>query len=260
MIVTDSDTNIAVFDSPEKKSAQVPLQALPSDQDAAPPPYTSSDPSSSIQFVLPENTKPSNFASFSQKHKSVKGTYILDPSQEVPSDWLPPLPEGETEKTRSNFHAHSVHGSVTSDLYLLNKPILRDRKKVLLSVSSKHSPVSMSIHRDGPSPPFVLKASSKHASVTVKIPRSFKGSVTAIINHGRVSMSDAVSAQASVFSDVNGVKRFFVGDLNTRNEAADDEMFLENVHGSIKISFDDEDHMPGVAVKSAKGIFSRMFG
>ncbi|KAF9072289.1 hypothetical protein BDP27DRAFT_1418200 [Rhodocollybia butyracea] len=241
MIVTDSDTNIAVFDSPEKKSAQVPLQALPSDQDAAPPPYTSSDPSSSIQFVLPENTKPSNFASFSQKHKSVKGTYILDPSQEVPSDWLPPLPEGETEK---NSH----------------KPILRDRKKVLLSVSSKHSPVSMSIHRDGPSPPFVLKASSKHANVTVKIPRSFKGSVTAIINHGRVSMSDAVSAQASVFSDVNGVKRFFVGDLNTRNVAADDEMFLENVHGSIKISFDDEDHMPGVAVKSAKGIFSRMFG
>lgn len=258
MIVTDA--SVEKPDSSMNKS-EAPLPALPTDQDTtSPPPYTNSEPSSSSQapFVLPANVKPSNFLSFTQTHNSIKGTHIIDSSLDVPSDWLPPLPEEETEETRRNFYAKSEHGNVTSELYLLNKLVLKGRKKVLMNVSSTYGSVSVSIHREGPFPPCTLHASSSYGNVTVRIPRSFKGSITAGTKHGRVSISDAVSGQASVFSDFQGAKRIFVGDLSARNELMDDMMVLDSDYGGVRVSFDDEDSAGRIS-KSITGLFSRLF-
>ncbi|KAF9065334.1 hypothetical protein BDP27DRAFT_1424893 [Rhodocollybia butyracea] len=178
-----------------------------------------------------------------KKNNAIEGTYILDPSLEIPSAWLPPLPEEETEGTRSNFYAKSEFGRVTSELYLLDRPILRRRKKVLLNISSPCWTTRVHIHREGPSPPFTLHSHSTSllGDITVKIPRSFKGSITAGTKHGRVLMSDAISNQASVFSDLLGVKRLYVGDIAAINDEIDDAMVLDNERGCARISFEDED-------------------
>ncbi|KAJ3964932.1 hypothetical protein EV361DRAFT_873613 [Lentinula raphanica] len=237
----------------------------------SPPPYAASDPSSSSSsppFVLPDSVKPSNYLSLSQTHNSFRGTYVIDPSLEIPSEYLPPLPDGENEDTRSNFYARSTHGNVNVDLYLLDKVSTNDSKKrVLLCTSSAHGSVYTTIveyqpgvqHRADTRPSFELKSSSKNGDVNVKIPRSFRGPVTGTTVHGQIVMSDAVSSQAMVFSDVQGVKRIFIGDMSTRNEGIEDSLFLESAHGSIRIYFEDEDSTPPI-VKSMIGIWSKMFG
>ncbi|KAF9072288.1 hypothetical protein BDP27DRAFT_1361134 [Rhodocollybia butyracea] len=252
MIVTDPP------DSPIKKSSETsPPDQL---QDApSPPPYTSlASPSTQIPFVLPQNIKPSNFLSFTEAYNSIEGTHVIDSSLDIPSEWLPPLPEGEAEETRSNFYAKSAYGNVTSELYLLDKPVLKGRRKLLMNVSSTHASVSVCIHREGLSPPYNLNASSSYGNVTVRIPRSFKGLISASTKYGRVLMSDAVSGQAlSVFSGLQGVKRIFIGDLSARNELMDDVIVLDSWSGTVKLFFEDEE--TSLLPTSLTGLFSRFF-
>ncbi|KIK61292.1 hypothetical protein GYMLUDRAFT_579117 [Collybiopsis luxurians FD-317 M1] len=55
-------------------------------------------------------------------------------------------------------------------------------------------------------------------------------------------MSDAVSAQAAVFNDVQGTKHIYVGDYNARDhKRADDSIAVESKHGNVSICFEDED-------------------
>ncbi|KAJ3745607.1 hypothetical protein DFH05DRAFT_1488698 [Lentinula detonsa] len=229
---------------------------------SSPPPYATSDPSSSSStrpFVPPDSVKPSNHLSLSQTHNSFRGIYVIDPSLEIPHEYLPPLPDGETENSRSNFYAKSTHGNVSVDLYLLDKPINKPKRKILLNTSSEHGSVYTTIRRGDKVPSFELNSSSKNGNVIVKIPRSFRGPVTGTTIHGRITMSDDVSAQAMVFSEVHGVKRIFIGDMSTRNEENDDSVILETKHGSVRIYYEDEDSTPPV-VKSVKGFWSRIVG
>jgi hypothetical protein len=231
-------------------------------ESTSPPPYYSSDPSSSSStpaFVPPDSVKPSNYLFLSRSHASLVGTYVIDPSLEIPSDFLVPLPEGESEETRRNLYAKTTHASATVDLYLLDKPLPKSQGKVLLTTSSAHGNVYTYIHRADSSPAFSLKSSTKHAFLLVKIPRSFRGIVTGNVAHGRFWMSEAVSAQATIFSEVEGIKRVFLGDLSARNDETDDSMELANVHGNISIYFEDEDTTPA-AVKSLKGFWKRITG
>ncbi|KAJ4473821.1 hypothetical protein J3R30DRAFT_3511789 [Lentinula aciculospora] len=245
----------------ERSASNLPPD-VPPKATGSPPPYTPSDAASSSStrpFVPPDSVKPSNFMSISRTHDSCRGTYIIDPSLEIPSEYLPPLPEGESNDTRSNFYSRSVHGTVAADLYLLHKFIAQPRKKVLLTTSSTHGSVSTCIRRGDTAPSFDLKSNSKNGNVTVKIPRSYRGPVTGTTIHGRIWMSEGVSAQAVVFSEVQGVKRLFIGDMSTRNDKTDDNMMLETQHGSIRVYYEDEDSTPFV-VKSVKGFWGRILG
>ncbi|KAF9072284.1 hypothetical protein BDP27DRAFT_1418195 [Rhodocollybia butyracea] len=183
------------------KSTEAPLSGFSSDRDAttSPPPYTNAASSSTPR-----------------------------PSQHL----------SLTQETRSNFYIKSEHGDVTLELYLLDKPIVGGRKKVLLNASSTYKSTSVHIHRDGPSPPFILHShsttTSKAENITVRIPRSFKGTITAGSIHGPVSMSPAISRRAYLFNDA---------------------LVLNNHHGCARISFEDEDFavkLDEVVTKPAK--------
>ncbi|KIK60382.1 hypothetical protein GYMLUDRAFT_244385 [Collybiopsis luxurians FD-317 M1] len=241
-------------DSPDKTSPDSPIK------DSSPPPYVPSDPSSSSSappFVPPDYLKPSNYVSLNQNHHSVEGTYLLDPSLEIPSEFLAPLPDGiESEDRRSNFYGSSTHGNVSAILYLLNKPMPKSRNKVLLKTCSTNGTVSTCIRRGGLLPAFDLKSESQNGSVDVKIPRTYRGMITGSTKHGRVWMSDAVSAQAVVFSDVEGTKRIFMGDFSARNDETDDSMVLESNNGNVNIYFEDEDLTPAV-VKGIKSLLNK---
>ncbi|KAJ3886369.1 hypothetical protein GG344DRAFT_57566 [Lentinula edodes] len=230
-------------------------------QAASPPPYASLDSSSSYPrpFVIPDSAKPSNFVSLSKTHDSCRGTYVIDSSLNIPSEYLPPLPDGESEDTRSNFYARSVHGNVSTDLYLLDKPVTQPRQNIILNTSSTHGSVSTCIRRGNKIVPFKLKSCSKNGNVAVRIPRSFQGPVTGTTKHGRIWLSEAVSAQAVVFSEVQGVKRLFIGDMSTRDEKLDDAIIMETEHGNIRIYYEDEDCTPPV-IKNVKSFWSRIIG
>ncbi|KIK61291.1 hypothetical protein GYMLUDRAFT_42868 [Collybiopsis luxurians FD-317 M1] len=162
--------------------------------DRSPPPYAQSDPASSSSKpppVSPDDLKPSNYVLLDPKDRSVQGTYLLDPSLEVPDEFLAPLPDGQSKKHRCNFRALSTHGNVSTILYLLDKPILKidgwiHREKVLINTSSTHGAVSTCIRRERSLPAFDLKAESRNGSVVVKIPHTYRGMITGTTKHGRV--------------------------------------------------------------------------
>ncbi|KAJ3769905.1 hypothetical protein FB446DRAFT_790942 [Lentinula raphanica] len=208
--------------------------------------YNPSSSSLSRPFILPDSVKPSNHLSLSQTHDYIRGTSFIDPSLEIPNEYLPPLAADETKYTRN--------------LYLLDDPTNAGlKKKVLLCTSSAYGFVYTTIRRADTHPSFELKSGSTYGAVNVKIPRSFRGPVTGTTVHGSIVMSNTVSSQAMVFSDVLGVKQMFIGDMSTRNEGIDDTLFLESTHGNIRIYFKDED-LTSPIVKSMKSIWSGMFG
>jgi hypothetical protein len=57
-----------------------------------------------------------------------------------------------------------------------------------------------------------VTASSKHGSVNVFVPRSFRGPVTCRTKHGSVRFADAMAGSVTVFSDVDHTLQGFVGD------------------------------------------------
>ncbi|KIK60379.1 hypothetical protein GYMLUDRAFT_85379 [Collybiopsis luxurians FD-317 M1] len=243
-----------------KESPDKSLPNLPA-KEGSPPPYTPSDPSSSSSAppsVPPDDLKPINYVQLDQKHHTVQGSYLLDPSLEIPAEFLGPLPKRLSEDHRSNFYASSKHGSVSAILYLLNRPMLKSRNKVLLNTSSRHGTVSTCIRREGLLPAFELKSESRNGNLLVKIPRTYRGMIIGTTKHGRVYMSDAVSARAVIFSDVEGTKRIFIGDFSTRNDETNDLMVLETKHGSVNVYFEDEDLTPAV-IKGMKGLWDRFW-
>ncbi|KIK60378.1 hypothetical protein GYMLUDRAFT_97115 [Collybiopsis luxurians FD-317 M1] len=245
---------IVTKESPENSLDNVPAK------DNTPPPYAPFDPSPSSSappFAPPADLKPSNYILLDQDHRSIQGSYLLDPSLEIPNEFLAPLPDGLSEDRRSNFHASSKHENVSAILYLLNKPMHKSRNKVILNTSSPHGTVSTCIRREGLLPAFDLKSESRNEDVIVKIPRTYRGMIAGTTKNGRIWMSDAVSARAVVLSDVEGsTKRIFIGDLSARNDETDDSMVLETKNGSVKVYFEDEDLTPAV-VKGAKGLLKK---
>lgn len=65
------------------------------------------------------NAQPCNFVSVSRRDSSIKGTWLLDPMLSIPSDLLPPLPEGESESTRKNLSLQTKDGTIIANIFVL---------------------------------------------------------------------------------------------------------------------------------------------
>lgn len=94
-------------------------------QEDSPPSYTVSEtplagPSNleHLERSVP-NAQPCNFESISRRDSSIKGTWLLDPMLSIPSEFLPPLPQGESESTRKNLSLQTRDGSINADIFVL---------------------------------------------------------------------------------------------------------------------------------------------
>lgn len=133
---------------PNKKLyTPVETETLPGSQlnarAASPPPYAPSDYTSSSSvptFILP-SIQPVNYISLNEVKHSARGTFVLDASLVIPSEYLPPLPEGELENNRSNLNVKSQNGHTSAEVFLLNRPIIEPRKKVILTTTSSKGSV-----------------------------------------------------------------------------------------------------------------------
>jgi hypothetical protein len=107
--------------------------------------------------------------------------------------------------------------------------------------------------------PYHFQASSTNANITVHIPRDFHGILTLATRSNSV-LSSELSEHTTVFSEVDNVRRCFIGDLSTWGDSGDwagDEITAETQNGRVKVQFVDDSKLGTV---KPKGFLGRVLG
>ena len=112
-------------------------------------------------------------------------------------------------------------------------------------------------HRSSNSPPMSFEGHSEYAPVTVLLPRSFHGLVSASTTHGVIKVSDVVAAHLTTLSDTDKARIFFIADVSRHLQRGDidwhgDEAIVESTFGTIKVYYEDE-------VKESRGLFEKFW-
>jgi hypothetical protein len=169
--------------------------------------------------------KPSNFLTQSRLNSSIRGQYVVDPLLPIPPAVLAELPEGEV---RRNLSLETKNGAINAEIWVVNKPREDSpgkQSRTTLNVSAWNGSVTVKMVRYCPAPhcvrrliresvilqrtlpegntPFHLTATSKNGSVTVHVPRTFCGTVSAYTKNGSVSWSNALQPHVTIFSEVS---------------------------------------------------------
>jgi len=237
----------------------------------SPPSYTVSETPqagpSNLHQSLP-NAQPCNFVSVSKKNSSIKGTWLLDPMLSIPSELLPPLPEGESESTRKNLSLQTKDGSINANIFVLAEELQKTENKMnlrtIIDTSTEDGDVTIKMH-EVPSQkgqvrsPIQLRSYSGDGSIRVYLPRSFRGVFRIKTKSGKIRFSEAVESSLALFPEVNGLKISFLGHIDTTEwqPSADwngDELILETKDGSVSVHFDDEENGA-----PRKGFLSKIF-
>ncbi|KAF7350168.1 hypothetical protein MVEN_01319300 [Mycena venus] len=210
--------------------------------------------------------KPTNFLALSRGNNSIKGTYVIDPRIKIPQPMLPPLAADETEATRRNMYLHTSNGSIDVDLFVVGDGEYKQK----VNISLKSSNGSLVARLNAPAtirPPINLKVQSSNGTVTIHVPRGFRGPVLLTTRNGSVRFSDALSADLTTFNEVNHTRRCFIGDFSDWTETDQsegwigDELGIETSNGSIKLQYAAEQSAVDMGSKSkGKGLFARLLG
>lgn len=265
LIPGDSDISKALE---ERSSKPVP--------EDSPPSYTASEapgPSSlaALNLSVP-NVQPCNFVSVSRKDSSIKGTWLLDPMLSIPSELLPPLPAGESERTRKNLSLQTKDGSINANIFVLLTTAEELQKadkmnqRTLIDAATKDGPVTVRMHEVHSQQgevrlPIQLRSSSLDGAIRVYLPRSFRGIFRIKVKSGKIRFSKAIESSSTPFSEVNGLKISFLGlfDAAEWQPGVDwngDELILETTDGNVSVLFDDEENGPA---QTRKGLLSKIF-
>lgn len=221
----------------------------------APPPYEVQGPHStgiSQNWNRPKG-EPTNFLSVITRNGSIKGTYIIDPSLQMP---ISPNEEGKNEKREAeNLHVHTRDGSVDVDIWLVgsDEPAKIDRKRTILHLGSNDGSITARVSPTGTIRPFFLDIITKDGKVSVLLPRSFHGPLRLKTGDGRCILSDGLLEKSATLGVSDKTSTFFVGDLPSTFDAWEGhECKVETRDGKIMVRYIDEPAPP-----SAKNRFLR---
>jgi len=270
MILTlDSDSDAKLKDV-EQSDTIVNRAAVPDD----PPPAYSNSQSQAIAgpinniplpvIPIPGSVKPTNFLSLSRGNGSIKGTYVIDSRIKIPQFLLPPLAADETEATRRNVYLHTSNGSIDADFFVVGDGDYKPKVNIL--VKSSNGSIVARLHAPAaPRPPICFRGLTSNGTLTIHLPRSFRGPVIVRTRNGSVRFSDALSADLTTFNEVNQTRRCFVGDFSDWTDQPEgwigDEIEVESSNGSIKMQYDAEPSGWDVGSKGkGKGLFARLLG
>ena len=100
-------------------------------------------------------------------------------------------------------------------------------------------------HDSGTRLPLDIFAATTNGRVDLYLPRSFNGPLCIKLGHGRLRYSNAVAAMITTFSDQQGVRRSYLGTLDTspmdqNAKWEGDELYAQSSVGNVNIYFDDE--------------------
>ncbi|EAU81385.1 hypothetical protein CC1G_05215 [Coprinopsis cinerea okayama7 len=213
-----SDSQQASSDSESTVSSTSPTNASdildPPPIDEPPPSYTpypappqATRPGPNATTTTPPGPathsypKATNYLHISRKNTSLSGEWTIDPLLKIPLPMLPNLKSGETE--RRHFNLESWNGKIQADVYLAgaNPAVARrpgNPKFAILNVSTCNASVAFNLH-DHPSStastprlPVKLNIKSINGRIELKIPRSFRGTVTATTCNASTRFSYAI--------------------------------------------------------------------
>jgi len=179
-----------------------------------PPPYASA--SSALSSSSPGDKPPSisrcNLLAITRKDRPIEGIYVIDPDMEVPEAMLATLKEGE-ERKNLDFKTKGSYSTIDADIWIVEETKLtgaaRDVKPKTTTIELQGSHVLARIHPTT-TRPFFLHAVAKGGNLTVEIPPTYRGPLT-IDSKRPVHLSPALTPLVSVFSDVDDIKKCFVG-------------------------------------------------
>ncbi|KAJ7050278.1 hypothetical protein C8F01DRAFT_1345446 [Mycena amicta] len=236
----------------------------------------------------PSDIKPTNHLSLHRRYGHISGVkFVIDPRLRVPlqMQMLAPLEEGETEETRRNLSLCTEDGGIDVDVWVLGDDDdeeedknLKIRGRVRIWASARNGRVSLRLvcfnffspvfsfcswtltqiqwqhcspHTSRPCPPLSLSLHTTDGSISLTLPRTFRGPLTVRLARGyaRMRFSPAVSKATTVFSESSdGVRRCFVGDFagwdsEEEGKWTGDEATLSSdtgTFGSVWIEYEDE--------------------
>ncbi|CAK5282525.1 unnamed protein product [Mycena citricolor] len=240
------------------QSSSLSHTSLPSDdksRDAAAPDLPL--PRTPSASTPPAHIRPTNFLTLSRSHQSISGSFVIDPRIKLSAAHLPPLGPGETEETRRNASFHSSTGSVKIDLFIVGDDTIE--RPVLLFCDSDYGSVHVKLVPDAARPRIHLNARSANRSLQVDFPRSFNGPLTVATQYGSFKLSAPLTSELTTVSEINGVRKYFVGDIPRSTDAEGwrgDEAHVETVYGSLSLRYENELPYP---VPEAIGFFSKLW-
>jgi len=253
-------------DAPHKAS-EAWTRAHRSDTDTTldpPPTYSPSQPAqprpttSERPFVVRPRVKPSNFTSIIRQHDSIKENFTIDPTMNIPLSLLPPLEPGASEEERKNLRLESHHGSINVGIFLAGGES-GNEGRTTLDVRSTHGRIDIKLNTSAtPRDPLRLTAHSTHNTITLHLPRSYKGLLTTTTGHGYYAFSGQLAAHITTFSETDSTRLSFVGDFSEWKEREEawkgDEVTLTTKHGRIKVLYIDDEPAKG------RSLLSRVLG
>ncbi|KAH8993601.1 hypothetical protein EDB86DRAFT_2805533, partial [Lactarius hatsudake] len=229
-----------------------------------PPPYAppqDSPQGSSLQVAtlprsgLPPNLPPTNYLHVKEKNNAIKTKILLDLS--MPPPQASALPTGIHDPDMSHLLLDSHNGAVSGEVWV-HRPNLGDtssgrnkdkRERARLAFHSHNGAIkALHIHPSMAEPrPFLrIEAKGHNGSVTISIPRSFRGQLTLHTDNGRVVLSPCAGT-----SRLNAVRAQRITCVLCRGEGEEvDEVIGWSKNGSVKVSYDDED-LAGAGVLSS---------
>ncbi|KAJ7181975.1 hypothetical protein C8R46DRAFT_1186849 [Mycena filopes] len=196
-------------------------------------------------LTVPNTVKPTNFLSLSRGNQSIKGIYVIDPRIKIPQSLLPPLAADETESTRRNVFLHTSNGSIDVALFVVGDGDHKQKVNMLLKSSNGYIVAKLHTAASAARPPVKLRVQSSNGSVTIHVPRSFRGPVTLRTSNGSTRLSDAVAAALTTFTEAKGTRRCFIGDFSDWTDMdagsgwAGDELEVEASNGAIRLLYED---------------------
>ncbi|EIW77355.1 hypothetical protein CONPUDRAFT_168298 [Coniophora puteana RWD-64-598 SS2] len=206
----------------------------PTPSDSLPSPSTPTTPSQLTRQASSARQlfKPTNYFYLSESHKSIKGSYAIDPFLALPLALLPALPAGEPESSRKHLKWTVGHGHVKTDVTVVGREVQGEldvslaegRKKVDMEVDTSHGNIELVLRTIGRLPPLHLSVQCRHGNMSVAIPRTFEGLLRVEAGtHSKFRMSDELWAACTSLGQVHGQGRWFVGDVAALVEAQEQE-------------------------------------
>lgn len=210
-----------------------------------PPPYS---PPGLPQ--LPSRIKPVNHLSVTRTgDTSLQDAFLVDPALSIPSALL--STSSNAEGKRLNLFLETKKGAIDADVWIFPgaAAALKGREcpgaentSTYMEAKSQHGSICLRLNSHKTMrPPLHLTASSALNSVTVYLPRTFRGT---LYTKGKVDFSENVNSETVVLEDADGVQRAWVGEFDDPSDnggpVGPSSLYLTAPEGVITLAYVDE--------------------
>ncbi|KAJ6463397.1 hypothetical protein C8R45DRAFT_841070, partial [Mycena sanguinolenta] len=181
--------------------------------------------------IAPPNIKPTNYISLTRRLGEVNGTFVLDPTLQIPLSLRNPL------RSKAHLNISVFMGEVEAVVYIVGSESLPSGDKTRIEVSARMG--TTKLHAPERRAPISVSVNSRLGETTLLLPRSFRGPLRQSNKLGEITLSPALKARAASFGN-----RLFIGEWTEEEAKAKvwpgDEAVVDSALGSIYVGYSDE--------------------